>query len=465
MRRIFIFPVLMILLSTPALKGQNYQAFFTDSTMRVDYYHTGTAAEELFSLDQVYLEGPWPGSKTRLLDSLHLGKYLAKVYDVQTDQLLFSFSYNTVFGEWQTTSEALSGIKRTMHESVRFPFPRRAVKVVIASRDRRNVFSDQFTTVIEPNSRFVNREIKHFPFTVQKVSHNGDPARKVDLLILGDGYTQAEAEAFNDDVARFQKRLFSVSPFKERKEDFNVWAIQAVAPESGIDDPRAGVWKNNLLGTTYNSLDLQRYVLTTENRMLRDVASMAPYDALYIIFNAPGYGGGGIYNWYSTCYAGESKDIPEWWSLYVFVHEFGHSFGGLGDEYYSSDVAYNEFYPAGVEPVDPNLTALLDKDNLKWKHLVQPGTPLPTPWGKALYDSLSLQLRLSAADYFKNAARMDSIRTAIPLSRVGAYEGAGYASNGLYRPAIDCIMFSKNIVPFCPVCVEAINRVIDTFVK
>jgi hypothetical protein len=293
----------------------------------------------------------------------------------------------------------------------------------------------------------------------------------VDVLILGEGYTEQESKAFLKDVKKYTEHFFSVAPFKERKNDFNVWAINAVSPESGIDNPRKGEWKNTLLGVTYNSLDLQRYVLTVENRALRDIASLAPYDVVCIIFNAPEYGGGGIYNWFSTCYAGESKEIPDWWSLYVFVHEFGHLFAGLGDEYYSSDVAYNEFYPQGIEPVDPNITALLDKDNLKWKHLVQPGTPLPTPWGKVLYDSLSMSWRtigrnaapgLTAINY---AARLDSIRAAIPQSRVGAYEGAGYASNGLYRPSIDCIMFTKSLIPFCPVCQEAIHRAINALVK
>ena len=465
MRRLSILSIFCLLIAASSLMGQDYAAFFTDSTMRVDYYHTGTDTSEIYSLDQVCLEGPWPGSKTRCIDVLGLGKYLAQVHDFETGQLLFSTSYNTVFGEWQTTAEAIAGIPRTMHETVRFPFPKKPVKLVISSRDRRNAFSERFTTVIDPHSRFIHREVKHLPFKVTQVLFNGDPAQKVDVLILGDGYTQKESKLFLDDVERYQKRLFSVSPFRERRQDFNVRAIQAVSPESGIDDPRAGVWKNNLLGTTYNSLDLQRYVLTLENRAVRDIAALAPYDAICIIFNAPGYGGGGIYNWYSTCYAGKSKEIPEWWSLYVFVHEFGHSFAGLGDEYYSSDVAYNEFYPLGIEPVDPNLTALLDPENIKWKHMIQPGTPLPTPWGKALYDSLSQSLRTAGADRKAILARMDSIRTAIPVSRVGAYEGAGYASNGLYRPAIDCIMFSKNIVPFCPVCEQAINRVIDTLVK
>jgi hypothetical protein len=166
---------------------------------------------------------------------------------------------------------------------------------------------------------------------------------------------------------------------------------------------------------------------------------------------------------------GAVKKENAWWPDYVFVHEFGHSFAGLGDEYYSSDVAYTDFYPADVEPWEPNLTALLEGRDLKWGHLVADGTPIPTPWEKALYDSLVTvrgDLDTESATYDEDVAKIDAERSGILeesaySGKVGAFEGAGYASEGVYRPALDCRMFSKSLAPFCPVCMEAIERMID----
>jgi hypothetical protein len=256
--------------------------------------------------------------------------------------------------------------------------------------------------------------------------------------------------------------------------------------DSGCSEPGWGEFRNTAVGATFDSLGSERYLLTEENRRLRDIASVVPYDALYIMVNSPRYGGGGIYNLYCTF------TVDNQWSPYVFLHEFGHHFAGLADEYYTSSVAYTDFYPRGVEPDAPNVTALLNPATLKWRSLVTPGTPVPTPWEKADFDTMDRayqKVREELNGKIAAAKRVGAPRTEVEklqeeserlsgeharkvdayLSRsrfvgqVGAFEGAGYASEGLYRAALDCIMFTKGVKPFCKACQQAIQRVIEHY--
>ncbi|MDZ7373601.1 MAG: IgA Peptidase M64 [candidate division KSB1 bacterium] len=451
--------------------GPEFSRYFLPKTLRVDLYHTGMRGQEVFALDQLVEQPLWAGSRTNLVDTLNLGKYLVKLFDLSTNQLIYSRGFCSIFGEWETTDEARSGIARTFHESVLVPFPRRPVQLVIAKRveDPRaqNAFRDLFWLELDLSRTSVRAEPARYPFAVRRILGDGNPERKVDVLILGDGYTASEMSKFRKDVGRFVGELFRMSPFKEHRSDFNVWTIEVVSEDSGIDEPDRGVWRRNALGCSYNTFGTPRYVLTLENKVVRDIAAMAPYDQLYLIVNSERYGGGGIFNLYSVCYSGTERPAEKWWADYVFVHEFGHAFAGLGDEYYSSSVSYVDFYPRGVEPWEPNLTALLQPSSLKWKDLVDPNVPLPTPWEKARYDSLAaLRASLVARGVPSDSlVRLESemtqlLRNQTYWGKVGAYEGAGYTSTGLYRPYLDCRMFSKSLTDFCPVCQRAIERVI-----
>lgn len=455
-----------------AATGPDFDLFFEPKTLRVDYYHTGCKGKETISLDQLVEQPIWAGSRTNLIDTLNLGKYLVKVFDLQTNQLIYSRGFCSIFGEWETTEEAKAGICRTFHESALIPYPKRPIQFVIAKRAEgaywRNQFVDIFSTVIDPNGVDVRRDLPRYPYAVKRMRYSGDPSVKVDLLILGDGYTIEELGKFRQDVSHFVNELFKVDPFSSHQTDFNVWVVEVISEDSGIDEPRRGLWRRNALGCSYNTFGTPRYVLTFENRKLRDVAALAPYDQLYILVNSERYGGGGIFNLYAVCYSGSHKPGEEWWADYVFVHEFGHAFAGLGDEYYSSNVAYVDFYPKGTEPWEPNITALLDPQHLKWGDLVEEGTPVPTPWDKARYDSLAtLRAKLRQSDT-PDAAKLEELekemaellRSQKYWGKVGAFEGAGYASTGLYRPYLDCRMFSKSLTDFCPVCRRAIERVI-----
>ncbi len=454
--------------------GVNYKQFFTDKTLRIDYYHTGTKGQEQFSFDQACLEGQWPGSRVHLEDTLNMGEYIARVYDVATGSLIFSRGYSTMFNEWQTTDEAHQGVYRTFSESVRLPFPLKPIQFTIARRDKRMVFHELFSALIDPNDRAqIRKEKQDLPFRVSSLVKSGDPSEKVDIVIIGDGYARSDIQTFREKARELNDAMFDTQPFKSRKNDFNVWVVEAISEESGIDIPDLDEWKNNILGSRYSSFGSARYVLTEENKKLRDVAALAPYDFICILINGKRYGGGGIYNLYATTYTGEEVRGQEWQMKYVYVHEFGHSFGGLGDEYYSSSTSYNDFYPQGVEPWEPNITATPTKDGIKWKSFLTPGVEVPTSWEKTPYDSLEAlrgKLDRLAPDYYEKREPLYQSEMAILKGShyagvVGAFEGAGYANRGLYRPSVDCRMFSLSLVDFDPVCSAAIKRVIDFYAK
>jgi hypothetical protein len=440
-------------------------------TLRLDYYHTGNSAEERFSLDRLVLEPlEWPGNPARPIDDTNLGKYLFEVVDRGTNRVVFSRGFASVYGEWESTGEAKT-LHRTFHESLRFPAPASAVQVVIKKRDARNAFREVASFLVDPKDKFLDSSRPPSPGPLVALEKHGEPADKVDFLILGDGYTAAERGKFEKDARRLIEILFATSPFRERRNDFNVWGLCPPSEESGVSRPSTGIHRWSRVGATYDAFGSERYVLTFENRSFREVASFAPYEFVEILTNSRTYGGGGIFNLYSTVAA------DSLWSPYVFVHEFGHHFAGLADEYYTSDVAY-ETGGERVEPWEPNATALLDPANLKWKELVSPGTPVPTPWAKETFEKESREtqkIRRQIRAENRPEDEMDKLFTEQKAretkllgsdqysGKVGAFEGAMYEAKGYYRPQEDCIMFSRDDVGFCAVCRRAIGMVIDLY--
>ncbi|MBI5086391.1 MAG: IgA Peptidase M64, partial [Acidobacteria bacterium] len=434
------------------------------ATLRLDYFHTGTATEEVFSLDGLAQEGPWPGSLAQTVDRLNLGKYEFEVRDAKSGRLVYSRGFCSVYGEWETTEEARR-VRRTFHESVRFPMPEAAVKVTIRKRGAKGAFRDAWSVTVDPKDPGMDRAKPPAAVKVWAVMKNGEPADKVDLLLIGDGYTAAETGKWHADAKRLSETLFAASPFKERRSAFNVWAIDVPADESGVARPSEGVHRRSPVRAAYDAFGSERYVLTFDNKRLREVASAAPYEFIEIVVNGRKYGGGGIHNQYSTV-ASDSAS-----SAYVFVHEFGHHFAGLADEYYTSDVAYQSS-AARPEPWEPNVTA--NATEPKWREMVAPGTPLPTPWAKAEFEKMQagVQARRKALraarqpeeemEALFKEERAASRKTLAQDGRVGAFEGAMYESRGYYRPAQDCIMFTRSEA-FCAVCRQAIERVIGLY--
>jgi len=411
----------------------------------------------------------WPGNPAKAIDESGLGNYLLEVRDKQSGTVLYSRGFNSVFAEWRDTEEALHA-NRTFSESLRFPAPSSPVEVSLKAR-RDNGFQEVWKTVVDPRDKFVDRSRPASPGALIELQRMGDPANKVDLLVMGDGYTAAERGKFEKDARQFIDKLFSTSPFRERQKDFNVWGLCPPADESGIARPSSGIYRRSPLGATYDSFDSERYILTQENRTLRDAASFAPYEFIEILVNGKTYGGGGIYNQYATV------AIDNAWAGYVGVHEFGHHFAALADEYYTSDVAFL----SGVEkkePWEPNATALLDPAKLKWKDLVTAGTPLPTPWPKEEFERFEADIQkqrhaLRAAGkpeaemeelFRKEREKEDAMFAAQKnVGLVGAFEGANYQAKGYYRPQMNCIMFTRHDA-FCAVCRRAIEKVIAMYV-
>jgi hypothetical protein len=395
------------------------------------------------------------------------------VVDLESQAVIYSRGFASIYGEYETTGEAADGVMKTIAEAVRFPEPRKPVQVRLRKRSADQSFHEIWQTTLDPASRHVHRAAVPARET-WSVFESGESAVKVDLLILGDGYTADEMEKYRADVRRMTGHLFDHEPFASRKDDFNVWAVDAPSQESGVSRPRSGMFRDSPLGASYNSLDSERYVLTLDDRSWRDVAAAAPYDSVIILVNSEKYGGGGIYGLYATA------AVDSGFAAYLMVHEFGHSFAGLGDEYFTSDVAYENFQGEMTEPWEANITALNDPETLKWRDLVEEATPLPTPWEKASYEEASREIqgrrrelrkagasekeveKLFVEEQKEMTARLGGERFA---GKIGAFEGASYQAQGLYRPAADCIMFTRDEVGFCDVCGRAIEKVISLYTK
>jgi hypothetical protein len=325
---------------------------------------------------------------------------------------------------------------------------------------------------LDPASRQVTNAEKSHTEKVDVIMENGPAQQKVDLVILGDGYSKQEMGKFRKDAKRLSDALFSAEPFKTRAGDFNVRAVETPAEISGVCKPHHNIYKRTPLSVHYSSFDSERYALTYDNRTIRDIASAVPYDFTIILVNEQTYGGGGIYNLYTTVSA-DNK-----FAEYIMIHELGHHLAALADEYYTSSVSY-EIPEIKAEPWETNITAMFDKNNLKWKNLVTAGTPLPTTWNKDAFDKFGYKIQ-QTRDSIRAAMLPESVMEDLFTRQmakedeyfakekykdnVGAFEGAGYIAKGLYRPQLDCIMYTRHI-RYCKVCQRSLQDVMDQYVK
>jgi hypothetical protein len=460
---------------------------FLDKALRFDLYQVGDAKDEAVTIDQVYLEGLWPESRTHLIDPFTYGHYAVKVYDIASNRLVYSRGFDSTFAEYRTTTPALNGVKRVFERSIRIPYPKRPFLFVIEGRDKQHVLHPLFSQAVDPSDYHIIRETTAAGDVTFDAQKSGDPHEKVDLAFLAEGYAAEDLEKFKKDVDRFAAFLFSVEPYKGAKDKFNVYGVFRPSPERAMDEPRQRVYKKTILGASFNAFDLDRYMLIEKDHRLHEIAAQVPCDAIVVLVNSKRYGGGSI----GFDYCVSTVDNPV--SPQVFIHELGHSFAGLADEYYASEVSYNDFYPKGVEPLEPNITALLDPANVKWKDLLSPGISVPTEYGKDKIEALQAELRKNREERMKAieeakargavgaklkgveanfegtdwaiVKKIDEVRKQYAglEDKVGAFEGAGYSAKGLYRPMMYCIMISSPKGEFCRVCQRAISRMIDYF--
>jgi len=416
--------ILLFLLYSSFIFSQiNFEEYFTNETLRLDFYHTGNKDNEIISFEKLVKEPFWAGSKKNLIDTFNYGNYMLKVYDETNNKLIYSRGFSTLFQEWQTTEEA-KNVWRSFEGSLILPFPKKSIKVEILRRNKKNVFEKKFEYVINPENYFIIKE-KLKPYKNFKVHYSGEPSKKLDIVFIPERYTENEMEKFKNDCQRFADYLFQYSPFSENKDKINIWGVEAPSAQSGTDIPGKEVWISTLLNSRFYTFDSERYLMTTNYFSVRDIAANAPYDQIFILVNTSKYGGGGIYNFYNITAADNER------SKQIFIHEFGHGFAGLGDEY-ADDNTYQEFYPLDVEPWEPNLTTLVNFES-KWKNLIEPDVPIPTP----------------ADDKYKN--------------KIGVFEGGGYVSKGVFRPSLNSIMNSFSSNEFNEVCKKVLKNLINFY--
>ncbi len=398
-----------------------YDTHFHHKTLRMDFFHHGSSNTEEISLYRFIEEPYWGGSLVNLTDTFSLGQYYVEVRDTVSNRLLYSRGFSTLYAEWQDTPEA-QDTTRSFPGSVVLPYPKHGVEISIFRYNKQHIPSRIFSKRFIPGTTKVDSAVMP-SYPVIDIVVNGTPSEQLDILILAEGYTQEDREKFLRDCTRLAGYLVGASPFREHSDRISIRAIMSYSEESGVSRPDKGIFVNSSLGVSYNTFGSSRYLMTEDFHRVRDVAALAPYDQIIILVNSDVYGGGGIYNFYATVPSDHSA------ADFLVLHEFGHSFAGLADEYYTSDVAYQNHYDISVEPREANITTLVAFER-KWGDLVLPQTPVPTP-ASALYSDV-----------------------------VGVFEGAGYAEKGIYRPYLNCTMRSVIYDAFCPVCKRAITAML-----
>ena len=418
--------LILLLALLPCMAWAQFGNYFEESSLRVDYVLTGDNKTTTYSVKEFIHEPYWSGSTTNLIDDLEFGNYIVRVYEAGTDHLLFSKGYQNLFGEWQTTPEALK-LTKSFDESVVVPFPKVKIDIAFFYKTWEGELKEGMRLTVSPDDYFI-RDYNNLGLPVYDAwIGNKDVTKAVDIVILPEGYTQAEMGKFIKDCDFFVKSLFDYAPYNRYRESFNVRGVMAPSEESGCTMPGDHIYKNTVMRFSFWTFDSERYCMSTDNRDIRDLAGQVPYDQIYILVNTDKYGGGGIYNFY--CSSASSNSF----SGDVIIHEFGHGFVGLADEYYYED-ADDHMYNLALEPWEPNITTMVDFSR-KWGDMMDKNTPVPTP-------------RIEKYEH-----------------TIGVFEGGGYETKGMYSPHMDCLMKTFKGHEFCPVCQRAIERMILYYSK
>lgn len=412
----------------PCDEKERYNEFFTGNTMRFDFHHAGDSKQEFYYFDKVIREGEWAGSRVSLINPFDYGEQKFKIIDKATGEVIYKNNYCTLFNEWQTTPEA-NVTSRSFPEGVIFPEPIKDFSIEFYARNKQTKeWEKRYTQDIC---------VSDYNIAPQKAQHEcidihigGDIAHSLDIVLLPDGFTAEEKEKFLESCRMWSDALFSYAPFTENAHRINIRAVWAASKVRGVSKPGIGKWVDNLLGTRFYTLNSERYQMTEEFQKVRDIAASAPYESIFILTNTDKYGGGGIYNFYGLGSAGKTGYTGE-----VYVHEFGHSLMGLGDEYIEVGNTVSALYPAGKEPWEANLTRFVNFKG-KWEDMIAADTPIPTI-------------------ATEGSTEKDWV--------IGAYEGGAYLEKGIFRGWPECMM--KALTDFCPVCQRAIVKYLDYICK
>ena len=408
-----------------------YENYFTDRTLRYDFYHSGNSSNEYYTFDCVKREGVWAGSHKSLINPFEYGEQHFRIIDATSGKLIYKNNYCTLFNEWQTTPEA-TNVERSFPEALIFPEPKNDFLIEIYARNKTTkAMEKKYSHLVKTNDYNIQ------PFQAQYESIDihigGTMEHCLDIVLLPDGFTADEKDKFVASCIMWQNALFAYAPFTQNRHRINIRAVWAASQQSGISEPGNGKWYNTLLDTRFFTFGSERYQMTEEFQKVRDVAANAPYESIFILTNTDKYGGGGIYNYYGLGSAGKTGRTGE-----VYVHEFGHSLMGLGDEYVEVGNTVSALYPANKEPWEANLTTFVNFKG-KWEDMISEETPVPTPYDPSMLNMPQGELT------------------------IGAYEGGGYLEKGIFRPTPQCMM--NQLRDFCPVCIRAIERYLDYICK
>ena len=451
--------------------AQQFDDFFDGRNLRLDYVFAGNHDVQQIYLEQMCVTPQWAGRKSRLTDVPLKGNGQSRMADHATGQLLFVHTFSTLFQEWLATEEATQ-VSKAFATSYNAPMPKQPVDITVTLTDFHGQVVTSMSHTVDPADILirqingndipyhyiwkgkVNSAIKETVPSDQPGQRNymptegpldGEPdiTECIDLAIVAEGYTRAQMGKFYSDCQRVVDALFAHEPFTSLKSRFNVVAVAAESLTSGPSVPHLGRWSSTPVGTHYDTFYSDRYLMTQDIHRLYDVLSGVPFEHIIVLVNSDTYGGGGIYNQLTVT----TSDHPTFHQ--VLVHEFGHAYAGLGDEYFYDD-GYETMYPADTEPWEPNLTTLVDF-NSKWADMLPKGTQIPTPPDPKV------------PNYRKISNEKEQRLLDAATQRVGVFEGGGYQSKGVYRPAQECRMKINEVANFCPVCSRAIQRITDFY--
>ena len=407
-------PCVLCLFMSPNVNAQDFNTAFSDSTLRIDYIFSGNANQQHIAVDQLNVMPRWYGKRQRLAELPMEGNGQITVRDHHTKRTLYRNSFSTLFQEWLTYDEA-KHTSRAFENVFLVPMPKDTVDITVTLNDNRRETMTQLTHTVAPTDILIKRIGERNRTSFETLQTAKDTSRCIHIAFLAEGYRTDEMDIFLKDAAEATEALFAHEPFKAMRNRFNIIAVKAPSADSGTSEPSKGLWKNTALHSHFDTFYSNRYLTTLRLKTVHDCLAGLPYEHIIILVNTHQYGGGGILNSYNLSMTHHPSFKP------VVVHEFGHSFAGLADEY-AYDFEEIPMYPPDVEPWEQNITTKV-KFSDKWQ------------------------------DMMGN------------VPSVGLIEGAGYSLKGIYRASHDCRMRTNDTPEFCPVCQRAIQRVIDFYTK
>lgn len=418
---------LLCLIAVASTRAQVFADHFADKTLRVDYIFNGNASGQAICLDGLSALPTWAGRKHHLAELPLQGNGQIVMRNAASGKTIYTTSFSSLFQEWLETDEARN-VTKGFENTFLLPYPLQPVEIEITLLDPRRNVRASMKHIVHPNDVLIEQKGNSHITPHKYLLHNDSPEKCIDVAILAEGYTLQEIQTFYEDADIACKSIFDHEPFKSMKKRFNVVAVASPSTDSGVSVPRLNEWKHTAFGSHFSTFYSDRYLTTSRVKAIHDALAGIPYEHIIILANTEEYGGGGIYNSYTLTTAHHPMFRP------VVVHEFGHSFGGLADEYFYDNDVMTDTYPLDIEPWEQNISTQVDFA-AKWKDMLSENTPVPTP-----------------AEVSENYP-------------TGVYEGGGYSTKGIFRPAENCRMRTNEYPAFCPVCQRALRRIIEFYTE